>query len=748
MATGLLDELNPEQRRAVEAVNGAVLIVAGAGSGKTRVLTHRIAHLVRDHDVRPHQILAITFTNRAAREMVERVADLLGSYGRGMWVMTFHAACARLLRIEAERIGFRPGFTIYDQADQVRVVRDVIEDELQKDSKRYSPRGIHARISDAKNRMEGPEEFAQQYTGFFDETVAEVYRRYQRRLSDAGAMDFDDLLIHATRLLEDVEDVREKWQARFSHVLVDEYQDTNHAQYRLVRALSAKHGNVCVVGDSDQSIYSWRGADIRNILDFERDFPNAQTIRLEQNYRSRQRILDAANGVIANNRDRQPKRLWSDLGAGDLVRIVECEDEQAEARYVAAQIADALSSGASASDVAIFYRTNAQSRAIEDVLRRQDIAYQVVGGLRFYDRAEIKDAMAYLQALVNPNDAISVRRIINAPRRGIGDTTVSRLVQHAEAFSMSFRDALREAELALPNAAARRAVTAFSDMLDALAALVPTLGVADLLERVLDVSGYRDVLVEERTVEARGRVENLDELIGVAREFDARPPDEPRDLPTFLQELSLVSDADEDEHTVRSLVTLMTLHTAKGLEFPIVFLVGMEDGVFPHMRSLEDGNLEEERRLCYVGMTRARERLTLTYCRSRMLFGGRNQNPPSAFLAEIPSEVVELERMRPTYRSLSGRPSRDGWGPGRAGWERERSGGFGAIREQPVAARTPPARPKVEIPLLGTGDTVRHTAWGEGIVTGVESADVVIVRFPGQGEKRLHVGYAPIEKVG
>jgi DNA helicase-2/ATP-dependent DNA helicase PcrA len=747
MPKGLLDELNPEQRRAVEAVQGAVLIVAGAGSGKTRVLTHRIAHLVRDHGVKPWEILAITFTNRAAKEMLERVDGLLGARSRGMWVMTFHAACARILRAEADRIGFRPGFTIYDQADQIRVVKDVLEDELDKDPKRYPPRGIHARISDAKNRLVGPEQFAAEVSGFFDQTVAEVYAGYQRRLTQAGAMDFDDLLGHAVQLLEDVPDVREKWQTKFKHVMVDEYQDTNHAQYRLVRALAASHGNICVVGDSDQSIYSWRGADIRNMLDFEKDFPDAQTIRLEQNYRSTQRILDAANAVISHNSDRQEKRLWSDLGAGEMVHIVECEDEHSEARMVVSQIGGLLNEGHAASDIAIFYRTNAQSRVLEDLLRRHDVAYQVVGGLRFYDRAEVKDALAYLQVLINPADAISLRRIINSPRRGIGDTTVSRLIQHAEAFGMTLRDALREADEALPNAAARKSVRAFSELLDRLEELVEGRGVADLLERVLDDTGFRDVLREERTIEARGRLENLDELVGVAREYDAR--DDVSGLETFLQELSLVSDADEDEHTVRSLVTLMTLHTAKGLEFPVVYLVGMEDGVFPHQRAIEEANLEEERRLCYVGMTRARERLTLVYCRSRTLFGSRNSNPPSIFLAEIPSDVVEHERQRPAPVSVGSRSTASSFGPGRAGYERERQRGFGLLTPAAAATRPPPVRPRDdrEIPLLATGDTVRHTKWGEGIVIGIRSAEEVVVRFPEQGEKTLHVRYAPIEKV-
>ena len=405
----LLQGLNPEQLAAVTLPPQHALILAGAGSGKTRVLTHRIAHLVRDHAVRPHEILAITFTNRAAREMAERVEGLLGGRARGMWVMTFHAACARILRAEAEHVGFRPGFTIYDQQDQIRLVKDVIETDLNKDSKRYPPRGVHTRISDAKNRLQGPEEFAAEHTGFFDRTVAEVYPRYQERLRAAGAMDFDDLLMLTVRLLEGVGEVRERYARRFRHVLVDEYQDTNHAQYRLVRALTSVHGNVCVVGDSDQSIYSWRGADIRNILDFERDYPDAQVVRLEQNYRSTQRILDAANGVIAHNSERQPKRLWSELGAGEPVRVIECEDDREEARLVSGGIAEALRAGYAATDVAVLYRANHQSRAIEDELRRRDLAYQVIGGTRFYERAEVRDALAYLQVLANPADAVALR---------------------------------------------------------------------------------------------------------------------------------------------------------------------------------------------------------------------------------------------------------------------------------------------------------------------------------------------------
>jgi DNA helicase-2/ATP-dependent DNA helicase PcrA len=746
MAALALDHLNPQQREAVEAVDGAVLVVAGAGSGKTRVLTHRIAHLVEDCGYAPGEILAITFTNRAAREMLARVEDLLRGRTRAMWVMTFHAACARILRREADRIGYRPGFTIYDGSDQVRLVKDVLESELEKDPKRYPPRGIHARISDAKNQLKGPEEFAAEVSGFFDTTVAEVYARYQRRLAQAGAMDFDDLLLQAVRLLEDVPDVRQKWQSAFRQILVDEYQDTNHAQYRLVRALSEQHGNVCVVGDGDQSIYSWRGADMRNILDFERDFPDARVIRLEQNYRSTQAILDAANAVIANNRERQPKRLWSENGRGESVLVVECADEGAEARYVVGRIATALQDGAAASDLAVLYRTNAQSRVIEDALRRQEVPYQVLGGLRFYDRAEIKDAMAYLQVLANPDDAVALRRVVNSPRRGIGDTTISRLVAHAEALGISLREAMREPDEVLPGAPARRCVREFSELLGRLEEAAATEPVGELLDRILDDTGYRESLRAERTIEARGKLENLEELVGVAREYDERERDgdEGGDLPGFLQELSLVSDVDADDRGERSLVTLMTLHTAKGLEFPTVFLIGLEDGVFPHQRAIEEANVEEERRLCYVGMTRAEKQLTLTYCRSRTLFGQHSQNPPSQFLAELDPSAIEHERLRVSAVSRTGwnpSPTRGVTGSGRTagGWS---GGGSASGPRRPVDVA-----PRVEAPLLATGDTVRHKAWGEGTVIQVATAEEIVVNFPSQGEKRLHVLYAPIEKV-
>jgi DNA helicase-2/ATP-dependent DNA helicase PcrA len=731
MSTNALTGLNPAQLEAVVAEPGPILVVAGAGSGKTRVLTHRIAHLVDEHGAAPSSVLAITFTNKAAGEMAERVNRALGRSATGMWVMTFHAACARILRAEATRIGFRQSFSIYDSSDQVRLVRSIIEDDLGKDSKRYPARGVHARISDAKNRLISAEQFADDSDGYFDTTVGEVYLRYQSRLLEAGAMDFDDLLVHTANLLEQIPEAREKWQTAFKHVLVDEYQDTNHAQYRLIRSLAAGHRSIFVVGDSDQSIYSWRGADIRNILDFEKDFPNARTIRLEQNYRSTQHILDAANAVIEHNEGRQDKRLWSELGQGEPVRVVECQDERSEARFVVGQIARVIGEGGSLRDVAIFYRTNAQSRALEESLRQADVPYRIIGGTGFYDRQEIKDALAYLRAIANPSDDVSLRRIINVPRRAIGDTTVSRLAEHASMLGVSLRLALLDAESILPGAAARKAVAGFAALMDRLTAAAVSMEPTELLERIYDETAMIESLRAERTLEANGRIENLDELLGVAR--SATLTGEPEaDLAMFLQELSLVSDADQlPDSEDDSAVTMMTLHTAKGLEFPRVYMVGMEDNIFPHARALEEANLEEERRLCYVGMTRAREQLTMTYARTRSLYGRQDYNPPSTFLSEIPAEFVNHERV--ASRGGTSLPSSQGrWSDRPAPAPQSRA----IVRE-----------PAKDLPLISTGDTIRHLRWGDGIVIGVPSAEEVLVRFPEAGERRLHVAYAPIELI-
>jgi len=558
------------------------------------------------------------------------------------------------------------------------------------------------------------EEYAQRVGSFWDQTVAEAYELYQRRLHASNAVDFDDLLMLTVQVFERFPEALERWRTAFRYILVDEYQDTNHAQYRLLQLLGGVHGNVCVVGDGDQSVYGWRGADIRNILEFEKDFPGTVVVTLEQNYRSTNTILRAANSLIEQNRERKPKRLFSELGEGDPVRVVEVEDEHAEARFVAAEIASLIGAGRTASEIAIFYRTNAQSRVLEDVLVRQDVPYQVIGGPRFYERAEIRDATAYLSVLVNPQDATSLRRIANRPRRGIGDTSLLRLVTHAENTGRTLFQAMADPEAAGVTPASCRAIRTFHSAMESLMALAHDLPIDELLERVLDKTGTLEALEAERTIEARGRIENLQELVGVAREHRLENPE--ATLAGFLQEISLVSDQDTISDD-RGLVTLMTLHNAKGLEFPAVFVIGMEEGIFPHSRSIEEQGVEEERRLCYVGMTRAMERLTLTHTMSRTLYGRREYNLASRFLDELPSEV-EREHLRPTSWSGYGSP--------------------------PSAAPEP--RPGI---ALSTGDAVRHGSLGEGIVTGVEPGGVVVVRFASDGsERRLMVEYAPLEKVG
>ncbi|HYW29647.1 MAG TPA: UvrD-helicase domain-containing protein, partial [Gaiellales bacterium] len=574
-----LDTLNPQQREAVLCTEGPLLVVAGAGSGKTRVLTHRIAHLISEGLAAPSEILAITFTNRAAAEMKERVEQLVGGrIAARMWVMTFHSACGRMLRRDAELIGYRSTFTIYDQADQVRLVKSCIED-LGKDPKRFVPRAVHGAISHAKDRLLTPDLYAERVGGYFEETVASVYELYERRLSAANAMDFDDLIMKTVLLLERVPEARRHWQQAFRYVMVDEYQDTNHAQFRLVSILAEKHRNLAVVGDQDQSIYAFRGADIRNIAEFEQDFPNAVVIPLEQNYRSTQTILDAANSVIEHNRDRKPKRLWSDLGTGEPLRVVEAEDEHAEARYVAGRIQSALDDGANPGEIAVFYRMNAQSRVLEDLLTRQGIDYRVVGGPKFYERAEVKDLIAYLQVLDNPADEVSLRRIVNQPRRGIGSTSLDRLGAYARSLEVTLWDAIGDVEASPLGSAAAANVRRFGELIEDLREGAHEAPVGDVMERVLTETGYMDVLEAERTIESQGRQENLRELIGVAREFEARGEEEAAGLSAFLQEISLYTDQDAIDDD-RGRVTLMTLHNAKGLEFPIVFMIGLEEGLF------------------------------------------------------------------------------------------------------------------------------------------------------------------------
>ena len=722
-ADALLEGLNEPQRQAVLHGDGPLLVLAGAGSGKTRVLTHRIAHLIRSGRAHPGEILAITFTNKAAEEMRERVERLVGDRAtRRMWVMTFHAACARILRAHAERLGYKRGFTIYDEDDSLRLVKRCIE-ELDFDPKRFTPRAIKRQISDAKNDLRDPEAYRQGVGSFFEQTVAEVYELYERRIVEMNAMDFDDLLVRCVNLLELFEDVRAGYRRTFKHVLVDEYQDTNRAQYRLLRLIAGEHRNLCVVGDDDQSIYSFRGADIRNILEFEEDFPDATVVKLEQNYRSTQTILDAANAVIANNRGRKSKSLWSDLGRGEPVHIRELEDEFAEARFVVGEIERLVDEGASRDEIAVFYRTNAQSRVLEEVLVRYDVGYQVVGGRKFYERKEIRDAIAYLTFIANPSDAIAFQRIAGSPKRGIGETTQQRIIGHAETVGEQVWEIAARPEL-VPGlgGAAVKAVSRFMSIMERLRERAEGgARIADLLEETLHEVGYIEALQAERTIEAEGRLENLEQLVESARQYDAST-DEPT-LDGYLESISLRADTD-DLRDDAGVVTLMTLHSAKGLEYPIVFIIGCEDGVFPSSRAIEAGDLEEERRLCYVGLTRAQRVLYLTHARTRLRHGEREWNQPSRFLAEIPPELTDAEEELVPARAAASR-----WGA-----------------PSPAAAPARP-RPREEGVSFQIGDDVVHATFGEGVVTGKEPGGIVIVRFPGEGEKKLMEDYAPLKKV-
>jgi len=728
----LLADLNPAQREAVTHGEGPLLVLAGAGSGKTRVLTYRIAYLLATGQALPSEILAITFTNKAAGEMRERVERLVGGVSRVMWVMTFHSACTRILRQEAQRLGYRRAFTIYDEADSLRMVKRCIE-EAGIDPKRFVPRAVRARISGAKSRLLDAEAYRGTERGSsFEEAVADVYALYERRMLEANAMDFDDLLIRTVNLLELFDEVRERYQRAFRWVLVDEYQDTNRVQYRLLQLLCEEHGNLFVVGDDFQSIYGFRHADIRNILEFERDFPETTVVKLEQNYRSTQTILDAANGLIANNRSQKPKHLFTEGERGAPVTIAEYDDEHAEARYVASEVEKlVMEEGIPRDEIAVFYRVNAQSRVLEDTLVRFEIPYQVIGGTKFYERTEIKDAIGYLSLLANPADAVSFARIVNSPRRGIGETTQARLLSHANTTGLGIWEVFSQPER-VPGlgVAAVKAVRRFADVMWSLRDR-PESGdghapVAELLQAVLSESGYLEALEAERTIEAEGRVENLEELVSVAGEFDANRELEGQSdgnpLEEFLAQISLYTDQDALQ-VDESLCTLMTLHNAKGLEYAAVFMIGCEEGVFPHMRSLEEGNLEEERRLCYVGVTRAKRRLVMTYARQRSLHGGRGYNLPSRFLGEIPEGLVERQSSAST-----------------TGWRSATAGGLGA--PEPRRSRTTPLS-------FELGDDVVHASFGEGVVTAVESQSVIVVRFAEDGaERKLMADYAPLRKVG
>jgi DNA helicase-2/ATP-dependent DNA helicase PcrA len=740
--TRLVEDLNESQRAAVEHRGGPLLIVAGAGSGKTRVLTRRIAHLLAAGDAQPGEILAITFTNKAAGEMKERVAELIGARARVMWVSTFHSACVRILRSEASRLGVTSGFTIYDQADSLRLMGMVLRD-LDLDPKRYTPRSFLAQVSNLKNELIDYETCAAQAVNHMEQTLAEAYGQYQARLQRANAFDFDDLIFSAVAVLQLFPDVAEHYRRRFRHILVDEYQDTNHAQYTLIKELVGPGtpqfpaGQLCVVGDADQSIYAFRGATIRNIEEFERDYPNARTIMLEQNYRSTQTILTAANAVIARNSSRRAKNLWTDSGQGAPIVAYVADDEHDEASFIATEI-DRLTDedGVKPGDVAVFYRTNAQSRSVEEVFIRVGMPYRVVGGTKFYERREVRDALAYLRSLANPTDEVSLRRILNVPKRGIGERAEAMVDAFGQRERISFAEALERAAEA-PGIATRSltSITGFVQLMTDLRTLVESgADAAVVLQAILEQSGYLAELQASADPQDETRVENLAELESVAQEFANDNPE--GTLVDFLERVSLVADSDDipDADASGGVVTLMTLHTAKGLEFPVVFLTGMEDGVFPHMRSLGDPKeLEEERRLAYVGITRARERLYLSRSMMRSAWGSPAFNPPSRFLDEIPAEIVEWRREEPIGSPIS-------------------AGGFGSSPSSSSAAlrlgdRVVGGGPVVS---LSAGDRVTHEKFGLGTVVstaGVGEKSDATIDFGAAGVKRLLLRYAPVEKL-
>lgn len=760
----LLAGLNGPQAEAVRHHGTPLLIVAGAGSGKTRVLTHRIAYLLAARDVHPGEIIAITFTNKAAGEMKERVAALVGGRARWMWVSTFHSACVRILRAEHEHAGLKSTFSIYDQDDSRRLMQ-LVARELELDPKRYPARALAAQVSNLKNELIDPDEFAATAKGPHERALAEAYPLYQRRLREAHALDFDDLLMTTVHLLQAKPEVAEKYRRRFRHVLVDEYQDTNHAQYELVKELvgpadsvDPPPGELCVVGDADQSIYAFRGATIRNILEFERDFPDARTIVLEQNYRSTQTILNAANAVIARNSGRKPKRLWSEAGAGERIVGYVADTEHSEADWIAREIARLTGAGeARPGDVAVFYRTNAQSRVFEEVFVRFGLPYKVVGGVRFYERKEVRDALAYLRAVTNIDDTVSVRRILNTPRRGIGDRAQACLEALAARDRISFGAALRRAADA-PGISTRaaNACADFVSMLDGVRELATEAAPEEVLEAVLERSGYLSMLEESVDPQDAGRLENLQELVSVAREYTERAQAaeeaEPATLAGFLEQVALVADADEvpteadPEHA--GVVTLMTLHTAKGLEFPVVFLTGLEDGVFPHLRSLSDEpELEEERRLAYVGVTRAQRRLYLSRALTRTAWGQPQYNPPSRFLAELPEELVRWERTAEAAASWGGVGGRA------AGRSEPRPGSPAAARLAERigvgAAGLTTASELPSVPALSAGDRINHQRYGLGRVLAVQGNGVRAQAQIDFGDQVLWIvlRHAPVEKI-
>lgn len=749
-----INKLNERQKEAALTINGPLLIMAGAGSGKTRVLTHRIAYLIAS-GVAPWSILAITFTNKAAKEMQNRVAALVGHGAEDIWVSTFHSMCVRILRRDIERIGYSSSFSILDGGDQLSVVKSCMK-EMNIDAKQFEPRTIQAEISNAKNELRGVDQFEKEAgKDFFLAMVARIYRLYQRKLQAANSLDFDDLIMKTIELFKSEPEVLAFYQKKFHYIHVDEYQDTNRAQYMLCKMLAEQHHNLCVVGDSDQSIYRWRGADITNILNFEKDYPNAKTILLEQNYRSTAAILDAANGVIGNNRGRKPKKLWTDKGSGDKLQLFEADNEHGEAYFVAGKIRSNVQTGMQFADHAILYRTNAQSRVIEEVLLKSDIPYQIVGGIRFYERKEIKDIIAYLRLIANPDDDISFDRVVNVPKRGIGDTTMEKMAAFASDHGQSMYAALSGVFQPELGARALGALSQFTEMIRNLHQMVEYLTVTELVEKMLELSNYRDEYKKDKTLEGQARLENIDEFLSVTQDFEAKNED--KSLINFLTEMALVADVDSLASDESSKVILMTMHSAKGLEFPVVFIVGMEESIFPMGRAMgNDDELEEERRLAYVGITRAEQQLFLSHAQSRMLYGRTMYNAPSRFIREIPEELIErianARREGGFGRATFGGGSRAGssqWGQSAGSTA---SGSF--AKATPTVEVSKPRGPVVDRDTSALdfkpGDKVKHNKWGIGTVVSVKGTgdDMELnIAFPDIGVKRLLARFAPVDKV-
>lgn len=739
----LLNGLNPEQQTAVKTVDGPLLLMAGAGSGKTRVLTHRIAYLMVEKGVNPYNILAITFTNKAAREMRDRIQKMMGGAADHIWISTFHSMCVRILRRDIDRLGYNRNFTILDSTDQQSVIKSILKDKNM-DPKKFDPRAILGTISSAKNELITPEEYAKTAGDYFSQKVSDVYEEYQRKLRKNNALDFDDLIMTTITLFIRIPEVLEYYQRKFQYIHVDEYQDTNRAQYMLVKLLAQRFQNLCVVGDSDQSIYRWRGADIANILSFEKDYPRASVILLEQNYRSTKKILLAANMVIQNNMNRKPKNLWTENAEGNKIIHYRADSEQGEAQFVIGKIQEQMRNGRKLSDIAILYRTNAQSRVIEESFLKSNIDYSIVGGIKFYDRKEIKDILAYLRLISNPDDDISLQRIINVPKRAIGSTSIDKIANFATMHDLSMFQALETIEMIGLSPKAEKAAAEFRNLVSNYTHQQEFLSVTELVEEVLDKTGYRDMLKAEKSIESQSRLENIDEFLTVTKSFEGSSED--KSLVAFLTDLALVADIDrldDDGEQKTDFVTLMTLHSAKGLEFPVVFLIGMEEGVFPHSRSLmEEDEMEEERRLAYVGITRAEEELFITNAQMRTLYGRTNMNPESRFIKEIPAELVEdaVPKVSRPAPASGGRPA-----PGRPGTSVRPSMTTRGPVSRPVAAASGGEGVDWKV-----GDKAEHGKWGTGTVVSVKGSGEgteLDIAFPSPtGIKRLLAKFAPITK--